>query len=143
MKKILVPVDGVETNPKMIKMAKEMAEKFNSKIIVVYVKDYINYSAGMRFTYTTYYPEMQASEDENAKEVIRTVKNQFDHMKDQVEGVILSGDPANEILDYSERENVDLIIMATHGMNVTKRFLLGSVTSKVVHHSNVSVLVVR
>ena len=53
------------------------------------------------------------------------------------------GNPASKILDVIEQEKVDFVVMCTHGMSATKRFLIGSVTNKVVHHSKVPVLVVR
>ncbi|MCK5763740.1 MAG: universal stress protein, partial [Clostridiales bacterium] len=54
------------------------------------------------------------------------------------------GDPASEILHLTENdETIDIIVMSTHGMSTTKRFLLGSVTNKVVHHINIPILIIR
>ena len=47
--------------------------------------------------------------------------------------VVLQGDPAGQISEYSEREKVDLIMMPTHGYGPFRRFLLGSVTAKLLH----------
>jgi nucleotide-binding universal stress UspA family protein len=46
---------------------------------------------------------------------------------------VVGGDPAREIVDYARGHNVDLIVMATHGYGPFRRFLLGSVTAKVLH----------
>jgi nucleotide-binding universal stress UspA family protein len=54
-----------------------------------------------------------------------------------------AGDPAVEIIEEAKKGEYDLIIMRTHGMKATKRFMLGSVTDKVVHHVGIPVLVVR
>lgn len=43
------------------------------------------------------------------------------------------GDPARAIIEYAETEKVDLIMMPTHGYGPFRRFLLGSVTAKVLH----------
>jgi hypothetical protein len=43
------------------------------------------------------------------------------------------GDPARAIIEYAEDEKVDLIMMPTHGYGPFRRFLLGSVTAKVLH----------
>jgi len=43
------------------------------------------------------------------------------------------GDPARAIIEYTENEKVDLIMMPTHGYGPFRRFLLGSVTAKVLH----------
>lgn len=54
-----------------------------------------------------------------------------------------SGDPATAILDVSEKEHVDLIVMGTRGLGTAERWLIGSVSDKVLHHAHCSVLVAR
>lgn len=56
---------------------------------------------------------------------------------------VLSGRPARTILDYVADNDIDLVVMGTHGRRGLDRFLLGSVTERVVRGSDVSVLVVR
>jgi len=46
---------------------------------------------------------------------------------------VVYGDPAHEIVDLAREEYMDLIVMATHGYGPFRRFLLGSVTAKVLH----------
>jgi nucleotide-binding universal stress UspA family protein len=50
--------------------------------------------------------------------------------------VVLAGDPAQQIVDYANAGKVDLIIMPTHGYGPFRRFLLGSVTAKVLHDAS-------
>lgn len=54
--------------------------------------------------------------------------------------VILSGDPADRIVDYAVHHRADLIIMPTHSYGRFRRFLLGSVTAKVLHDAECPVL---
>lgn len=61
---------------------------------------------------------------------------------DTVEAV-LRGDPSDTIVDYASDRGVDLIVMATHGRRGLDRFLMGSVTEKVVRAADVPVLTVR
>ncbi len=49
---------------------------------------------------------------------------------------------AETILDYSQNNNFDLVIMSTHGRSGVTRFALGSVADKVIRHSKVPVLIV-
>jgi nucleotide-binding universal stress UspA family protein len=53
------------------------------------------------------------------------------------------GDPATMILDEAEAEGADLIVLGTRGLGAGKRWLLGSVSTKVLHHAACNVLVVR
>ncbi|MCK5259104.1 MAG: universal stress protein, partial [Thermoplasmatales archaeon] len=54
-----------------------------------------------------------------------------------------SGDPADEILMSAKKHEADIIVLGYKGYGKEGRFLLGSVTDKVVRHAGVSVLVVR
>ena len=54
-----------------------------------------------------------------------------------------SGDPADIIVQEAEDVGADLIIVGTRGLNVAKRWLLGSISTKVVQHAPCDVLVVR
>lgn len=58
----------------------------------------------------------------------------LDELKDlHVHRMVLRGDPARQICNVAEDEHCDLIVMASHGYGPFRRFLLGSVTAKVLH----------
>ncbi len=56
---------------------------------------------------------------------------------------IESNGPSSTITDYARKNGVDLIIIATHGYTGMKKMLLGSIALKVLHESNVPVLLIR
>jgi nucleotide-binding universal stress UspA family protein len=53
------------------------------------------------------------------------------------------GDPAMAILDEADSEGADLVVMGTRGISTAERWLVGSVSTKVLHHAHCSVLVAR
>jgi nucleotide-binding universal stress UspA family protein len=57
--------------------------------------------------------------------------------------VLEAASPTNALLDYAKREQVDLIVLATHGRSGLSHLLLGSVAEKLVRLSPIPVLVVR
>src|SRR5665647_3437591 len=61
----------------------------------------------------------------------------------KVEPVFLRGTSAEEILDYAEDNDIDLIMMGTHGLTGVKRFLIDSVAEKVLRHSKIPVMIIR
>ncbi len=61
----------------------------------------------------------------------------------EVEERFIVGEPASTIVDVAEEEGYDLIVIGNKGRSAINRFLLGSVTSKVVHHAPCNVLLVR
>jgi nucleotide-binding universal stress UspA family protein len=56
---------------------------------------------------------------------------------------VQSGDPATAILEIAEKEHIDLIVMGTRGLGTAERWLMGSVSDKVLHHAHCNVLVAR
>ena len=60
-----------------------------------------------------------------------------------VDEVCRLGNPVDEILKVASQENVDLIVTGAKGLGAVARFLLGSVSMKILQHSSSSVLVVR
>ena len=65
-----------------------------------------------------------------------------DHSRDAHE-LLLSGPPAHEIVDYTQRSHADLIVLGAHAQTAMDRLLLGSTTLEVMTHSPASVLVAR
>ncbi len=56
---------------------------------------------------------------------------------------VVDGDEAGAIISIAEAEDVDLIVMTSHGRSGARRKLLGSVTERVLHHASCPVMVVR
>lgn len=56
---------------------------------------------------------------------------------------IEAGTPSQAIADYAQKNDVDLIVIATHGYTGMKKMMLGSIALKVLHESNVPVLLIR
>jgi len=61
----------------------------------------------------------------------------------EVESIVLKGDPAEKIVNFAERQNVDMIMVGSLGKGGFERLVIGSVSEKVVRHAKVPVLVVR
>ena len=80
---------------------------------------------------------------EKAMENISKVAKGIENKVSKVDIVVEAGDPADEILMTAKRLDSDIIIIGYKGYGKEGRFLLGSVTDKVVRHASRSVLVVR
>lgn len=57
--------------------------------------------------------------------------------------VLVRGDAATEIIDYTDKEEIDLIVAGARGLNAFQGWLMGSVSRKLVHYSHCSVLIVK
>jgi nucleotide-binding universal stress UspA family protein len=60
-----------------------------------------------------------------------------------VKTLLIQGNPASAILDYNKKEKFDLVIMGSRGLGKFKELILGSVSSKIVHHSPCAILLIR
>lgn len=85
------------------------------------------------------YPELK----EAAGRLIEQCANKLRKAGYEVEEVARLGKPADEILKVASNKKVDLIVTGAKGMGAVARFLLGSISTKVVQRSTCSVLVVR
>ena len=57
--------------------------------------------------------------------------------------VLARGDAATEIIEYTDKEDIDLIVAGSRGLSQFKGWLMGSVSRKLVHYSHCSVLIVK
>jgi nucleotide-binding universal stress UspA family protein len=86
--------------------------------------------------------EMETTNRKNAEQYIQEVAAKLKTEGFNVQPVTAEGHAAEEILKYAENNDVDLIIMSTHGRTGIKRWVMGSVTSRVLDHSTVPVLTI-
>lgn len=134
-RKVLVPVDGSDRSFEVLPVASQFAQAYGAKLIVVSAREYDPTLHGMVAVPVPLEPA--------PVEHVRKAVAMFTHAGNAVEGEVLDGDPASAILEFAAKARVDLIAMATHGRSGFVRWMLGSVTEKVVRHAASPVLVVR
>lgn len=141
MKKILLPVEYFADEPEIIKEALEVAKKFGSKITLFHVDN--TQIMISRLQYEAYIDRESILEKPDNKENVDKIVKLYENEGIEVEVKEVMGDPASEIINEADEGEYDLVVMKTHGMGAAKRFMLGSVTNKVVHHIKTPLLVVR
>jgi nucleotide-binding universal stress UspA family protein len=141
-RKIMVATDGSELVRKAVDSAIETAKLCKAKLYAVYVISLGDYSITPSRD-NEWEKAMKEQLIIEGKEATTYVENTGRAANIEVESVILEGSPVDEIVDFAEKNDIDLIVMATQGKNVIQRFLIGSVTENVVHRTKKVVLVVR
>ena len=117
--KILVPLDGSKLAEKSLPYAEKLARKISSQIILISVLLFGSESDEDKYHHLHQF---------YIQEMAKTMKEKAIKVK----SVIVTGDPAEQIVDYADKKKVDLIIMGTRGRSALKRWILGSVADKVV-----------
>jgi len=140
-KKILIANDGSENARRAISHGMDVARISGAEVYAVYVvSDEHAKVSGKVMGWAEPFEEYLTDRGELATaDVEKSAKGS----EVRVEKVLLKGSPAEQILDYAEKNDIDLIVMGTQGLTGIKRFLIGSVAENVIRHSKVPVLVVR
>ena len=133
-RRILVPVDGSKTSLQVIPAAAGFASLFGAAVDVLSV-DVPPASLGEL--------PPPSTAGESAREEAERAAARFAEKGVRARALTATGDPAAKILDTATAENADLIAMATHGWTGVTRWMLGSVTEKVLRHAVQPMLIVR
>ncbi|OEU41434.1 universal stress protein [Methanosarcina sp. Ant1] len=143
-RKIMLATDGSESARKAVDSAIEIAKSSNAKLYAVHVIALGDYYSSMPLSIDAeWITAMEEHLRIQGKEATDYVENAGRAANVEVEPVILEGNPANEIVDFAEKNDIDLIVMGTQGKTGIQRFLIGSVAENVVRHSIKTVLVVK
>ncbi len=141
MKRILFPVEDMTISDKALALAAEFSQSLKAEVVLLHVQPF---SEPMSYPYAHLAePWDEEVFNQISERIIAHAQEQFLKVGITATSRIITGSAASEIVECAGEENCDLIIMTTHTMSTAKRFLLGSVTNKVVIHSKVPVLVVR
>lgn len=139
MKTILVAVDASPMGPQVLKTAVDMAELWHAKLILFQAVSLpIELPAEI---YARPQDQLPALLLKEAREDLEQLKSQI-KSDVTIETKVAIGVPWQVICEVSTAENVDLIVIGSHGHHWYGR-MLGSTASRVVNHADRSVLVVR
>ncbi len=139
IKKILFPLDFSKVSPFIAPWVLTMAEKFDAEIHLLFVARRLGHFSSINVA--------EASINCFEEEIIRAAEKSMEgFVKNHVEGYpapkteIVLGDAAEEILRYIKFEEIDLVIMGTHGRKRLERVLFGSVADRVIKKSSAPVM---
>lgn len=140
---ILVPLDGSELAERSIELAARLAVLGDARVsllrVVIPQLAIMTPSAVMQFNI-----ELLQQRESEARSYLARVAGQLGPAVRSVEtSVVVSENPAREILEWAREHGVELIAMSTHGRSGVRRFMLGSVADKVVRGAQVPVLLTR
>lgn len=139
MQKILVAHDGSKSSDKALKRAVEIALKFGSTLTVLAVVPEL------------YLTELSESDKQKifnslskeTSDAMEKIRKSLSGKSIDVKTLVRQGDPAEKILETAQKMKADVIVTGSHGRHGTKKFLMGSVSSKIVDNAKCPVLVVK
>ncbi len=147
MKTILVPVDGSECADRAIDQAIELTQFYNGKLVLLHVIDdesfflFADYpSAAINFeTMDLLMKRLKVA----AEVILSQAKARCAVLGDKVSTVSLEGNPVDKISEYANRDDIDMIVMGSHGRRGLRHSNLGSTTHKVAATTVKPLLIIR
>jgi nucleotide-binding universal stress UspA family protein len=141
--KILVPLDGSTWAERALPHASRIARNHNAELVLltVYQMPMRDYTDQMALAGVT---EISDQLHERAKNYVTSQRNKLRNEGVNASYVLIEGgSPADKICDFVASEDIDLVVMSTHGRSGLARFLFGSVAQKVMQAVRVPVMLIR
>ena len=135
LKEILVPVDFSDRATGAVRHAEALQRRFGSRIVLLHVLPPPHYEFGAMEVGGTVIEELFRTRAEQARQDL----DEFlcaEVPADRCERILIEGDPSAQIVATAHERGCDLIVMPTHGYGPFRRFILGSVTAKVLHDAD-------
>jgi len=129
---VLIPTDGSAAADAAVPHAIAIADHLGATVRVLYV---IRSGRGL--------PSPSDPERTEAEEIVGAVAEKGDQREVDVKTHVQAGSPHDRIRSFISKHGIDLVTMGTHGRSGVKRYLLGSVTEKVLRTSDAPVITAR
>jgi nucleotide-binding universal stress UspA family protein len=145
LKSIIVPLDGSKLAETVLPRAIDLAKKLSLEIVLTRAYQIpMSAYAGADAPYHADLDSLLTLVKEEAGAYLEAKVNELrGNGIEKVSSILLLGSGADEIIELAQGTPDNLIAMCTHGRSGVERWVLGSVTEKVVRHSGDPVLVVR
>ncbi len=144
LKRILVPLDGSSLSERALPMALTLGRAFDSELILLRALQIPTSLLAPGEAEPGYWAgEAEVQMQQDAEAYLRSKQEELRRQGYTVR-TLFSRDPAaDEIIRIASEEQVDLIVMSTHGRSGIARWAFGSVADKVAHYSPCPILLVR
>lgn len=138
--KILVAIDGSDNSKRALIKAKQHSERVDGEITILTVLEPISMG---RYSYSELSKQEYDALENAAEAILIQSLKIIDDTTGEIETKLKKGSPADEILKEAEDGDYDLIIMGCRGFNISSKTILGSVSHKVLNHTETDVLVIK
>jgi|GEM_PF-200292 len=143
---IIVPVDFSEATDIQVEYANNMAGKLSAVMHFVHIFNFNHFSdfyAGDVMLGAAYYLECEEELFSNAKRKMADLVKKNRKECPECTGQVITGDPVDELVEFAQEKDADLIIISTHGAKGLEKILLGSVAGRVVKRAHCPVLTIN
>jgi nucleotide-binding universal stress UspA family protein len=143
-KRLMVPLDGSDLAECVLPHVEAFLKGFSlSDVVLVRVVEPVTPPYGDEYFDPKRIVEQEAIRKSSAKTYLDQVMNRLQHAGTTLRAEVLVGRATESLIDYAERNQIDLIFIATHGRSGVTRWVRGSVADKILRAANVPVFMIR
>jgi nucleotide-binding universal stress UspA family protein len=142
IKNILFPTDFSEGSSQALPYAVDLTKRYGAKLYLLHVIYDVVKGGGWYVPYPAMEEMYKKFEEDAKKEIDKFAVEELSAIKVKERHVII-GVPYEEIINFAKKNNIDVIIMGSHGRKGLNRVLLGSTASQVIRYAPCPVLTVR
>ena len=145
MRRVLVPLDGSRLGEGAVSHVETLAGSLGAEVVLLHIVDplIVQPMYGPLLSYPLPVPEGEEAMRAEAKAYLSGVEKTLSEKGLETTGEVLFGSPADQIIEFAERNDIDLIALSSHGRSGIGRWVFGSVTDKILHAGDTAVLVIR
>lgn len=140
--KVLVPIDFSDYSKSALKYAVSFVKHFEAQLILIYVVEPVIYPPDFSMGQIAI-PSVDLDMDKRAMEELNKLAELEIPPEIKVATIVKTGKPFIEIIETAGEQNVDLVIIATHGHTGMEHILFGSTAEKVIRKAPCPVLTLR
>ena len=142
--KIMVPLDGSELAECVLPHVEGFIKGCHvSNVVFVRVVEPITAPVGNVYIGREESRERESTRKSAVKDYLNQIVDRLKHEGTELYSEVLVGRVADSLADYTEKNDIDLILIATHGRSGVTRWVRGSIADKILRSSNAPVLMVR
>jgi nucleotide-binding universal stress UspA family protein len=142
IKSILFPTDFSEGSVQALPYAVEFAKKYSAKLYILHVIYDMAKGSGLYVPHVSMDQLYREIQDGAKKELDNFGVEALSGMKN-VERMVITGVPHHEIVEFANKNKIDIVVIGTHGRTGIDRLLFGSTAAQVVRNAPCPVLTVR
>ena len=142
LEKILFPIDFSQCSERVFPFALRMAQQFDAKLDLLFVARDISYLTDIGVHRDKLTKRVDEIAEAGESRMRAFCDKQFSGFPNH-ESRVVTGDPAEEILKFVDEQDIDLIVMGTHGRRGLERTLMGSVADYVIKNAAIPVMTIN
>ncbi len=140
---ILVPLDGSKRAEAILPHLEELARRYEAKVLFLQVIEPVRLLAGSEIAYVRQYEEEFEEQAKQVEVYLAGLNGEFRKKGIDARTLAAHGPVVEAIINTAERENADLIAIASHGRGGLSRVFYGSVAAGILHRVDRPLLLIR